>query len=246
MQQSLTRLCLFFAVFIGINRLGVAQEFLPKSNGKIVTHTYYTLSYSEEHEQAEWVYYALTPAMLKGQVARTNNFRSDPKVFSGSAQSADYKYSGYDKGHLVPAGDMTISIVAMRESFYMSNMSPQSPSFNRGIWKKLENLVRKWASEEKLHIATGGILVNGLQELGENGVDIPKHFYKIIYAPDKQEMIAFILPNEKVQNALSNYVVSVDSVETLTHIDFFPQLPDDIEQRIESKVNPTHWRLAPE
>ena len=211
-------LLIFF--FFGLNQLGSTQEYIPKSNGEVVKHSYYTLSYLEDFEQAEWVYYVLTPEMLKGNATRTDNFRADPKISTGSAQLTDYKNSGFDRGHLVPAGDMKVNNLAMSERFYMSNMSPQSTSFNRGIWKKLETLIREWASKEKIHIATGGILVNGLQEIGFNEVDVPKYFYKVVYAPKKGKMIAFVLPNEKGQKTLREYVVSVDKVERLTGIDF--------------------------
>ncbi len=111
-----------------------AQDLLPTSTtGQIVEHTYFTLSYSEDHEQAEWVYYELTPMLINGTQARTDNFRPDPKVSTVSAQLSDYKGSGYDRGHLCPAGDMKLNKTAMSETFYLSNMSPQEASFNRGI-----------------------------------------------------------------------------------------------------------------
>ena len=117
----------------------IAQELLPTSTtGQIIKHQYFTLSYSEPHEQAEWVYYKLTPQLINGTQSRTDNFRTDPMVTSGSAQLNDYKGSGFDRGHLCPAADMKINRDAMSETFYMSNMSPQHPSFNRGIWKKLK------------------------------------------------------------------------------------------------------------
>ena len=216
-------------------------EYVPKSNGEIVKHNYYILSYLEDFEQAEWVYYVLTPKMLRGRVRRTNDFRVDTKVSTGSASNKDYKYSGYDRGHLAPAGDMKISNLAMNESFLYSNISPQSPLLNRDKWKSLETLVREWASEEKIHVVTGGILVSGLQEIGNNGVDVPKYFYKIIYSPNKDKMIAFILPNEKCKMDLKEYVVTVDKVEELTNIDFFPQLVDEIEENLESKIDFTNW-----
>ncbi len=235
---------LFILFFLGSNLLSTAQEYLPKSNGEVIKHSYYTLSYLEDFEQAEWVYYVLTPKMLRGNVRRTNNFRADPKISTGSAQLSDYRNSGYDRGHLVPAGDMKLNNLAMSESFYMSNMSPQSVSFNRGIWKKLEYIIRGWASEGEIHIATGGILISGLQEIGYNRVDVPKYFYKVVYAPNYNKMIAFILPNKKGQKALKNYVVSVDKVEELTNIDFFPQLLDEVEERLENRVNLSDWTFS--
>ncbi|MDE0472913.1 MAG: DNA/RNA non-specific endonuclease [Ekhidna sp.] len=245
---------LFFTLLFGFNQLGVAQRYLPKStgvgtsgvkaHGELVQHSYYTLSYLEDFEQAEWVYYVLNPEMLKGSTPRTDNFRADPNISTGSAQLADYKNSGFDRGHLVPAGDMKVNNLAMSESFYLSNVSPQSTAFNRGIWKKLETLIREWAGKEEVHIVTGGILITGLKEIGINKVDVPKHFYKVLYAPKKGKMIAFVLPNERGQKVLSAYVVSVDTVEKLTNIDFFPQLVDEVEERLESKVNLSNWTFS--
>ena len=97
------------------------------------------MSYLETHEQAEWVYYRLNSNLVSGNVKRSNNFREDKSIRTGSANLSDYKYSGYDRGHLAPAGDMKSSNTGMSESFFMSNISPQTPSFNRGGWKKLES-----------------------------------------------------------------------------------------------------------
>jgi len=129
-----------------------AQEFVPVSgNGQLVRHAHYSLSYSEAHEQAEWVYYELTSSEARNNsYDRSDNFREDGEVRTGSASLADYRGSGYDRGYLAPAGDMAFSSTGMSESFYMSNMSPQHPSFNRGIWKQLESLVRAWATEKSV------------------------------------------------------------------------------------------------
>ncbi|MDD4609927.1 MAG: DNA/RNA non-specific endonuclease [Bacteroidaceae bacterium] len=243
-MQNRKMLLLFFLV--GLSQLGWTQTYLPHSKGTVVSHTYYTLSYLEKQEQAEWVYYCLTPSMLTGHTKRTNNFRKDTAVPTGSATLADYQRSGYDRGHLMPAGDMTMNATAMSESFYLSNMSPQLPAFNRGIWKSLEALVRGWAHHEKLYIVTGGVLEDGLAEIGPNGVDVPNYYYKVIYAPKQQQMIAFILPNKKVTQPLINYVVTTDKVEQLTHIDFFAQLPDTLEDKLEKSRNITHWNFTAE
>ena len=185
----------FIFCFFGCFVFSQYKQYLPtksNSNNQVVKHTYYTLSYSEPHEQAEWVYYVLTPKMLLGNVNRTNDFREDLKISTGSAQLKDYKNSGYDKGHLVPANDMRMNNLSMSESFYMSNMSPQFPSFNRGIWKRLETLVNSWAKKTKIYIVTGGVLTSELSEIGINGVSVPKYFYKVIYDSNNNKMIAFV------------------------------------------------------
>ena len=118
------------------------QEFLPHGKGEIVRHTYFVLSYNSIHKQANWVYYFPQLTNKTNKTKRTNNFKEDTSVWAGSAKPSDYTKSGYDRGHLCPAGDMTLSVEAMSETFFMSNMSPQVPGFNRGIWKSVEDQVR--------------------------------------------------------------------------------------------------------
>ncbi len=235
---------LFFILFNLTSVLVLSQEYLPISKGEVIKHTYYTLSYLEKYEQAEWVYYILTPQMLQGNTKRDDSFKSDSFVSTGSSQLIDFKNSGYDRGHLAPAGDMKINKLAMRESFFMSNISPQHPSFNRGIWRSLETLVRNWASKNKLYIVTGGVLTKGLSEIGVNHVDVPNYFYKIVYNPIENKMIAFVLPNKKGEKSLKEYVVSVDMIEKLTNIDFFSQLPDQKENQLEANTNLNDWNFV--
>jgi len=124
-------------IFSLICSLCYSQDLKPLGlYNDIVSHSYYTLSYSEDHEQAEWVYYTLNSNQLNSALERKNNFRQDFKVKTSSAQLYDYKGSGYDRGHLAPATDMKYNYSSISESFFMSNMSPQSPSFNRGILRK--------------------------------------------------------------------------------------------------------------
>jgi endonuclease G len=180
--------------------------------------------------------------LVNGSQSRTDNFRPDPHVSSHSATLADYNASGYDRGHLCPAGDMKLNKTAMSETFYMSNMSPQAPSFNRGIWKKLEAIVRQWALDEgTIHVATAGILTGSAGHIGSNAVSIPEYYYKVVYAPEAGKMIAFILPNKKSSAPIQSYIVSADKVEQLTSIDFFPQLDDSIENKLEAQSDASQW-----
>ena len=235
-----------FAFLLSISDIS-AQDLLPTSTtGQIIHHTYYTLSYSEANEQAEWVYYQLTPVLINGLASRADNFRPDPLVTTGSAQLSDYKGSGYDRGHLCPAADMKANSTAMSETFYLSNMSPQEPSFNRGIWAKLEADVRNWAMiENRIYIVTGGILTSNKGKIGIDGVTVPSYYYKVIYDPtEPQKMIALVLPNEGSQQPLQDFVVSVDYVESITGIDFFPELPDTLKDRLESRSDASAWTFT--
>jgi len=211
---------------------------------EIIKHKGFTLSYNEKHEQANWVAYILTEEDTKPIVKRPNKFIPDPFVSTGSATNADYKNSGYDRGHLAPAADMAWSKETMKESFYYSNMSPQEPSFNRGIWKSLEGLVRKWAIENKtLFIVTGPILKEGLKTIGPNNVSVPNYYYKAIldYTEPDIKAIGFILPNKQSGERIFNYAVTIDSLEVFSGIDFFPNLPDDQEYIIECTIDIQKW-----
>ncbi len=198
----------------------VAQKYLPKSNGEIVRHSYYILSYIEEHEQAEWVYYKLTPDMIKGKTERTENFRQDPKVKTKSATPADYRKSGYDRGHLCPAASMRHNHKAMSETFYMSNISPQVPAFNRGVWRRLEQHVRDWVLKDSvLYVITGTIFPDSTQtakkKIGCNQVTIPTHYYKIIHSPKHSKSVGYIIPNQKSNNPISAFIVPIDSIKNI-------------------------------
>lgn len=231
---------LFF--FVGFKL--ISQEYLPKSEGEIIRHKYYTLSYNEDHEQATWVHYKLDPNFLKGTTPRINSFKPDPYVSTKSAELSDYKRSGYDRGHLAPAGDMIYCRESMIESFYMSNMSPQDPSFNRGIWRKLEETIREWGKRSQIFISTAGVLnIENLGSIGGNKVTIPAKYYKVIYSSKNNSMIGFLLPNRGSSDEIKSFVVSVDSIELITGIDFFHELPDEIENRLESKINLEDWRF---
>jgi endonuclease G len=228
--------------------------YLPTSTTKTrIVHTYYTVSYSVPDKEAEWVSYMLTrERALSEKVTRKNNFRKDPQISkSASANPNDYKKTGYDRGHLAPAGDMRFDSVAMSESFYLTNISPQLPDFNRGIWQRVEQQVRNWAVDyDTIYIATGGVLKDPMGKLGESKITIPKYFYKVVldYKNGETKAIAFLLPNMQGGKKLRQYTVTIDSVEKMTGIDFFPGLPDNIENRVESTVDTTLWKwdVSPE
>lgn len=186
----------------------------------------------------------LTTERASGTIDRTDNFRSDPLILTGSATLADYKGSGYDWGHLFPAADAAYDSSVMCDCFYLSNMSPQVNAFNAGIWAKLEAQVRKWALEfATIYVVTGGLLYDGLPTIGVDSVAVLEYYYKVILCSNRNETfgIGFILKNEKSTNPLTSFVVTIDSVEHATGIDFFPLLPDDIENSVESHIDTSKW-----
>ena len=227
----------------------IEATFLPESTtGQVVYHNHYTLSYHEEFEQAEWVAYKLTKGNLnKPRVKRAKKYTQDPLVSTLSAKHNDYTRSGYTRGHLVPAGDMAFSELAMKETFYMSNMSPQLKEFNGGIWRELEENVRDWArKDEELYIISGPLFKDNEDPptIGYNEVAVPSEFYKIVVdlTEPTQKAIAFIIPNKKSTEPLSDYAVSIDEIELRTQIDFFAGfLPEELEQQLEAKVDVSPW-----
>lgn len=215
----------------------------PVSKGEIIKHAYYTLAYSEDHEQAYWVYYNLSDELINGPQDRTDDFRADPSVSTGSASLNDYRGSGYDRGHLCPAADMTLNKTSMSESFYLSNMSPQLPGFNRGIWSTLEDQVREWALEKSIiFVVTGPIFKNSKGAIGENEVTVPGYYYKVLF-DGKNRMIGFILPNESSPKSLNQFVVTVNEIEQQTGIDFFSGIDDQLENQLEESINITGWNF---
>jgi endonuclease G, mitochondrial len=209
----------------------------------IVHHSGFTLEYAEKFEQAKWVAYVLTKERASASIPRTDNFRPDPFVATGSAQLGDYKNSGFDRGHLFPAGDAW-DTGSMNDCFYLSNMSPQIHAFNAGIWEKLETQVRDWAFKmDSLFIVTAGVLRDGLPTIGIDSVAIPEYFYKAILWKKGTDVsgIGFILKSENSSLPLKSFAITIDSVERMTGIDFYPQLPDSVEAAAESHIDTLKW-----
>ena len=228
-----------------ISNLIYSQDLKPLGvYDNLISHNYYSLSYSEEHKQAEWVYYKLNSSQLNPTVKRKNNFRKDPKVIKNSSDLNDYKGSGYDRGHLAPAADMKYNSKSMSESFYLSNVSPQSANFNRGIWKKIEKQIRDWSNiYGELIIITGPILeYENFGKIGTNRVTIPKWYYKVVIDPDNYKRnLAILIENTASSNSVESYVITIDQLEEFSGINFFYRLPDLIEESFESSKNLNLW-----
>ncbi|MGC1204674.1 MAG: DNA/RNA non-specific endonuclease [Flavobacteriaceae bacterium] len=221
------------------------EYFLPTSTtGGIIHHESYSLSYSETHEQAEWVAYELKKSHLSNSNYKRPYFEIDKAVKTGAAHWRNYKNSGYDRGHLCPAGDRNYSKSAHDETFLTSNISPQNHEFNAGIWNSLEQKTRYWASKyDGVFVVTGGVLKGEMQTIGDEEVSIPNQFYKVLIDNNsgKTKMIGFLMPHQNSNKPLYEFVVSVDSIEKLTGIDFFPELDDAIENKLEASSNYKNW-----
>ncbi len=215
-----------------------------------IEHLAYYLEYSEEHEQAKWVAHTITPDIVDRGSGRTNDFRTDSLVTTGTAVDQDYfnyfpkrpkdeqyKGFGYDRGHLAPAADFGWSEQAVSESFYYSNMSPMLAKFNREIWADLEQALRNYVIKHKVALAiiTAPILSDELPIIKQspNRVSIPEQFIKIAYDHTNQRAIAFLMPNKELKKPLESYALTIDEVERLTDYDFFPSIDSKIEAAFE-------------
>lgn len=215
---------------------------------RIVEHEGYALSFNPVYKIANWVAYELTVHEVQSQKSnRFDKFLLDPALPDLTARNEDYTRSGYDRGHLAPAADMKWSAKAMRESFYLSNIVPQKPKLNRGIWKELEEQVRAWAvTDSALLIVAGPVIRPQLKRLGKSRVAIPDTLYKVIVSPYGKDPkgIAFLFANRDYgRTSLASLAVPIDRVETLTGIDFFPGLPDELERRVEESVHLEKWNF---
>jgi endonuclease G len=214
---------------------------------QIITHIGYTVSYNSDWKIPNWVAYELTKEEVEGVIARGHNFIPDPEVnYVESATTNDYKNSGWDRGHMAPAADMKWSEQAMKESFYLSNICPQNKNLNSGIWKSLEEQVRGLATEKgNIYIVCGPIVSKQPETIGYNKVVIPNAFFKVLLQNDNGDWsaIAFMFANENGRKPLSTYAMSVEEIQNITNIDFFPALPDSIEEKIERHVDFTKWNI---
>jgi endonuclease G len=214
-----------------------------------VKHTFYEIGFDTKYKLPVWTFYSLTKEHLQlANLERKGSFVKDPLLNSTQAMGDDYSASGFDKGHLVPCEDMSFSEAAMKETFYYSNCAPQTTELNRGEWKVLEELIRKWGKEYgEVIVISGPVIESNLQTLGDDKIPVPKLFYKLILRHEAQtyKTIAFLLPNSPTPlNTLPNYVCDVDAIEKITGLDFFADLPDNIEAQFESTYTINDWDFS--
>jgi len=233
---------------IPITELIAQFDYLPATvnSNQIIKYTQFTLSYNEQHEQADWVAYELTEAEVDMDQDRCDCFKTDTRVSTGSATPDDYTSTGFDKGHLCPAADNNMSAAANAESFLMSNMSPQIPDFNRELWADLEEWVRDQADDYgTVYVVTVPVFINNLGKFGNNEVTIPGYFYKTVlrFYDNQTKSIGFLIPQVGAVGDFEDYAVPVNTIETLTGLDLYPGLDDYIENKVESQFEKNKWDL---
>lgn len=239
------------SVKLAIIRRDLERLGLPKleQGDEVITHAGHMLVYSEKHEQPKWTAHIATPDLITGNLARIDSFLPDPMVKTGTAVTADYWNSGYDRGHLVPSADMRWNYDALKATYYYSNISPQVPELNRETWADLEDWGRRYVnfSKRRVFVVTGPVLREGLPTMQKadrkNEVSIPEMFWKVIayLDGDQPKAIAFVMRNMKLDGPPISFAVPVDSVEKLTGYDFLSSLDDAVEARIEAARELKDW-----
>lgn len=229
-----------------------ARFYVPQGGkGIVIHHRQFSLSYVEKFELSEWVAYPLTRAQLNlPKFSRPDRFNPDYSIKTGSSMHRDYTGSGYTRGHLAPAADMAWDSLALRETFYMSNITPQLKFFNAGIWRELEEQTRDWARKfRRLYVVSGPVLSTITDRIGPSKVGVPKLYYKALLDLDEpeQKSIAFLIPNELSEKPLAEYAVAIDSVEILTGLNLFDALVDDRrEEKLERSYDLNLWPFHPQ
>lgn len=212
---------------------------------KMLNYTGFNVSFNPRAHQPNYVAWTLEPHETDGANKRDGvGFLTDDTV-PGCATIADYKRSGFDRGHMAPAADMKWSAEAMQQCHYLTNICPQDKSLNTGAWSTVEKNSRKWALRHgPIIIIAGPVLSDYMpRSIGPTGIPVPERFFKVVLAPeaDPPMGIGFIMPNSYVDGGAQTTAVSIDEVERVTGFDFFSALPDDVESEVEQQCALHKW-----
>ncbi|HOK39316.1 MAG TPA: DNA/RNA non-specific endonuclease [Bacteroidales bacterium] len=239
---------------------------LPKlqDDDELICHSAFCLVYDEKHEVAKWTAHIISREVVKGTISRTNDFRIDSLIKTGSAQQEDYfliienddgtiKYDGFgfDRGHLAPSADFRWSEIALSESYYYSNMTPQLPKFNREVWAEIENFARSYIvnhPDRDLFVITAPILHDSLPKIERsiNKVSIPEYHYKILFDTVDKKAIAFLVNQYKLDYPIESYVVTIDSIQKITGLEFYTAFDEETRNKILYHSDISLWRSEKE
>ena len=206
----------------------------------------YTTSYNSRTRNPNWVAWHLTKSHTYGSFQRSEEqFTEDVEAKGGRSADSDYYNSRYDRGHMCPAGDNKWSQQAMTESFLFTNVCPQNHGLNKYEWNDLEILCRDWAREYgAIDIVCGPLYAGGGEQktIGRNKVWVPSAFFKVVLCrKGKPKAIGFVYQNLGQKQKMADAVCTVDEIERMTGIDFFPALDDKTEDRVEAEASLADW-----
>ena len=227
-----------------------------KRNGK--DYPTYSLEYSYKYKHSYWIAYRFDNT-TGGNVGRNEAYKPDPELPSQyAAKHNDYTNSGYTRGHLCASSDRQYSKEANQQTFYMSNISPQSGNgFNQSgsAWNTGEDKVQAWGynisrSTDTLYVVKGGTIGEGMiKGYIKNEIAIPKYFFMAVLfrSGDNYKAIGFYMPHENLKDDPDKkdpkkYLMSIDALEQETGIDFFHNIPDNIENTVEATYNVNDWQ----
>ena len=204
----------------------------------------FTVDFNPENKTPNYVAWVLQGHETVGTAERSNKFWTDFDI-ENCPDTRDYSRSGYDRGHMCPAGEQKWSSKAMHDCFVMANMCPQNHELNTGAWNTLEEMERIWARRDSAIVIVAGPIYDGseTETIGRANVRVPSAFFKVLLAPYASPMraIGFVYPNMNCEGNMQAYATSVDEVEKITGLDFFSALPDEIENDIEAAVSFRDW-----
>jgi endonuclease G len=236
-----------------INDCSKFKEFgLPHNADQMLCKRAFLVGYSSKTKTPVWT----IERMGRGRIpiskgGELGSFAEDAEVSPGARSVlSDYEGSGYDRGHLVAAGNHVDDPVTLAETYLLSNIAPQvGPGFNRGIWRTLEEAVRNYAQcTSDLFIVTGVYFAEDyatMKTIGDGRVGVPLGFYKVLLEPSAGRMIAFLAKNQPYSGArLASLVTSVDEVERISGQDFFDRLPMSVSTPTESLAPKKEWGIA--
>lgn len=217
-------------------------------NDCIIEYNGYTVSYDETARIPSWVAYELTAEEANGTIGRSGkNFRPDEKVKAVQADNYDYRGSGWSRGHMAPAGDFKWDDGAMWDTFYYTNCCPQDEKLNNGSWNVLENKIRTWARQfGSVYVVTGPIIgQNQAGKIGVHEIVVPDAFFKavLVYSDEAYHGIAFIMFNNSTSQSLIESYLSINDLEKISGLDYFPALDDSVEETVEDDVDLRLWRI---
>lgn len=212
-----------------------------------VCHNYYLVSSNSRTKAPNWVAYHLIAGNATARIKKGDYFDADPCLPVGKrAELSDYNgiFPKYNRGHMTPAMSNKVTMDIYRESYYLSNMVPQNPGNNGGIWQTLEEYVDKWtAAYGEVYVITGPVYdYKHIQhEVVGGGLWAPAALFKIIYSPSKQKILSFIIPNVPLdRNALVKYLTSVDEVNHVTGLNLFSDLPRSLSAEVSTSLWPLY------
>lgn len=211
---------------------------------QIVRKASFITSYNKETKCPNWVAWLLTANHTDGPYKRLNNFHEEDVVPTPRATLEDYRGSGWSRGHMCPAGDNKWNETAMYDSFSLVNVCPQNSSLNSGLWNSLEMDCRRWARNfDEIYIVCGPVFMNREHEtIGDNEVVVPEAFFKVVLClTGEPKAFGVIVRNTEGNKKRDLYYNTIDQVERITGLDFFPALPDDLEDRVEANVDMNMW-----